>query len=111
MSRRTLAVHDLDEALAFYRDVLGFNVVHRDAQQATVSSPNAQVVLAASPDLEDPSELTVPTDDCDAAFERTEAAGAEVMQEPITRPDGTRTCAFLDPSGNTLRFIQSAGHR
>ncbi|MFC7564839.1 VOC family protein [Actinomadura namibiensis] len=46
------------------------------------------------------------TDDCDAAFEHIEATGAEVMQEPVDRPGGTRDCAFLDPSGNTLRFTQ-----
>ncbi|PZG52271.1 hypothetical protein C1I98_07035 [Spongiactinospora gelatinilytica] len=46
-------------------------------------------------------------DVCDAVFERIEATGAEVMQEPIDRPGGTRDCAFLDPSGNLLRFIQS----
>ncbi|MEU0485145.1 VOC family protein [Streptosporangium sp. NPDC006013] len=46
------------------------------------------------------------TDNCDATFEHIEAAGAEVMQEPINQPDGVRDRAFLDPSGNTLRFTQ-----
>ncbi|MET8051530.1 VOC family protein [Streptosporangium sp. NPDC005286] len=46
------------------------------------------------------------TDNCDATFEHIEAAGAEVMQEPINQPDGVRDCAFLDPSGNMLRFTQ-----
>ncbi|XRQ08149.1 hypothetical protein ACN3XK_68550, partial [Actinomadura welshii] len=30
--------------------------------------------------------LVLATDDCDAVFDRLEAAGAEVMQEPIDRP-------------------------
>ncbi|MEU6751302.1 hypothetical protein ABZ914_34240 [Spirillospora sp. NPDC046719] len=34
------------------------------------------------------------------------AAGAEVMQEPVDRPGGVRDCAFLDPSGNMLRFTE-----
>jgi hypothetical protein len=46
------------------------------------------------------------TGDCDAIFEHIEAAGAEVMQEPIDRPCGARDCAFLDPSGNMLRFTR-----
>jgi predicted enzyme related to lactoylglutathione lyase len=50
--------------------------------------------------------LVFATDDCDATFEHIAAAGAEVMQEPINRPDGVRDCAFLDPSGNLLRFTQ-----
>jgi len=51
--------------------------------------------------------LVLATDDCDAAFEHLEAAGAEVMQEPINRPSGVRDCAFCDPSGNLLRFVQA----
>ncbi|GAA1269854.1 hypothetical protein GCM10009634_11210 [Saccharothrix xinjiangensis] len=43
-------------------------------------------------------------DDCDAAFERVRAAGAEVMQEPVDQAYGVRDCAFRDPSGNQLRF-------
>lgn len=42
-----------------------------------------------------------------AGFEHVEAAGAVVMQEPVNRPDGVRDCAFLDPSGNMLRFAQT----
>ncbi|MER6177712.1 VOC family protein [Streptosporangium sp. NPDC001681] len=41
--------------------------------------------------------LVFATDNCDATFEHIEAAGAEVIQEPINQPDGVRDCAFLDP--------------
>lgn len=130
LSSCALAVHDLDEAVGFYRDVLGFEV-HADAgpagmRRVNVGPPSqADVrILLRSPD----SDPVVPaaarhaivdlaargllgclvfvTDDCDAAFEYLEAAGAEVMQEPIDRPGGVRDCAFLDPSGNLLRFTQ-----
>lgn len=50
--------------------------------------------------------LAFATDDCDRTFECLEAAGAEVMQEPIDRSSGIRDCAFLDPSGNMLCFAQ-----
>ena len=46
------------------------------------------------------------TADCDATFEQIQAAGAEVLQEPIDMPYGVRDCAFRDPSGNMLRFMQ-----
>lgn len=130
LSSCALSVHDLDEAVGFYRDVLGFEV-HADAgpagtRRVNVGPPSqADVrILLRSPD----SDPVVPvaarhaivdlaargllgclvfvTDDCDAAFEYLEAAGAEVMQEPIDRPGGVRDCAFLDPSGNLLRFTQ-----
>jgi predicted enzyme related to lactoylglutathione lyase len=46
------------------------------------------------------------TDDCDATFEHIQAAGGEVLQEPIDQPYGVRDCAFRDPAGNMLRFSQ-----
>ena len=130
LSSCALAVHDLGEALGFYRDVLGFEV-HADAgrggtRDVSVSPPSQPDVriLLRTPG-EDPvvppsdrhaiADLTAKgllgclvfvTDDCDATFEHIEAAGAEVIQEPINRPGDARDCAFLDPSGNMLRFTQ-----
>ncbi|QBS40754.1 VOC family protein [Nocardia sp. CS682] len=127
----TLAVHDLDEALDFYCGVLGF--VLRDdiealhEQWASVgppSQPSMRIVLhapGADPHIARADRQTIAdlmskgvlgqrlvfaTDSCAATFEHLEAAGAEVVQEPMNKPDGTRDCAFFDPSGNLLRFTQ-----
>jgi predicted enzyme related to lactoylglutathione lyase len=51
--------------------------------------------------------LVFATDDCDATFEHLEAAGADVIQEPIDQPGGVRDCAFRDPSGTIVRFTQA----
>ncbi|MFI6291190.1 VOC family protein [Nonomuraea sp. NPDC050790] len=129
LSSCTLAVHDLDEALGFYRDVLGFEI-RNDGTERTrwvsvgpPSQPELQIVLeshGADPGVSPADRQAIAdlmakgllgrlifvTDSCDATFEYIEAAGAEVMQEPINQPDGVRDCAFLDPSGNLLRFAQ-----
>jgi uncharacterized glyoxalase superfamily protein PhnB len=42
--------------------------------------------------------------DLDAAFERLQASGAEVVQEPAEQPYGVRDCAFRDPAGNMVRI-------
>jgi catechol 2,3-dioxygenase-like lactoylglutathione lyase family enzyme len=123
LSSCALAVDDLEQALAFYRDVLGFEVNDNAASLeapavAPPRQPDMRIFLVPRP--ADPSaerrtvaddlvhRLVFATDDCDAVFERLEAAGTEVMQEPIDRP-GIRDCAFLDPSGNLLRFTQATG--
>ena len=125
-----IAVHDHDEALAFYRDVLGLEV-HNDVRfegmrWVSVGSPaQPDVDIVLEPPLADPNAsptdrqvmaellakgmlraVIFSTDDCDATFEHIRAAGAEVLQEPIDQPYGVRDCAFRDPSGNMLRFNQ-----
>ena len=128
-----IAVDDHDKALAFYRDVLGMEVRNdvgfegmRWVTVGAPSQPGMEIVLEppladpnASPaDRETMAELLAKgllrgvifsTADCDATFERIRAAGAEVLQEPIDLPYGVRDCAFRDPSGNMLRFIQPNG--
>jgi predicted enzyme related to lactoylglutathione lyase len=133
LSHCFLPVHDHDKALGFYRDILGFKVRNDVAVEGmrwvTVSppsQPDVEIVLgppAANPGASAADRHTITelmakglmgwvvfvTDDCDATFDRIQAAGAEVMQEPIDQPYGVRDCAFRDPSGNLLRFSQPAG--
>jgi predicted enzyme related to lactoylglutathione lyase len=125
-----IAVHDHDEAMAFYRDVLGLglrnDLKHEGMRWVTVgpkAQPDFNIVLEpptadpnASPqDKKVMSELLAngmlravifATDDCDATFEQLCQAGAEVLQEPMDQGYGVRDCAFLDPSGNIVRFSQ-----
>jgi len=48
--------------------------------------------------------ITLATKDLDGTFERLQASGAEVVQEPIEQPYGVRDCAFRDPAGNLIRI-------
>ncbi|GHF39825.1 lyase [Streptomyces mashuensis] len=130
LSQCFIAVHDHDEALAFYRDALGLevrnDVAFEGMRWVTVGSPEQpDVEIVLEPPLADPNAspadrqtmaellakgvlrgVIFSTDDVDATFERVRAAGAEVLQEPIDQPYGVRDCAFRDPSGNMLRFNQ-----
>jgi len=123
-----ITVHAHDEALAFYRDVLGLEVrndVKDEGMRWVTVGPPAQpevnIVLeppAANPNasLQDKKVISqllangmlraviFATDDCDATFEYLCRAGAEVLQEPMNQGYGVRDCAFRDPSGNFVRF-------
>ena len=44
--------------------------------------------------------------DLDDTFERVQASGAEVVQEPTEQPYGLRDCAIRDPAGNMIRIQQ-----
>ena len=123
-------VDDHEAALAFYRDALGFevrqDVAMEGARWLTVgpeSQPELGIVLATvgvgrpSEDAQALRELlakgslsglVLETDGVDATFESVRATGAEVLQEPMDQPYGTRDCAFRDPSGNQIRINQRA---
>src|SRR5690606_1812606 len=85
--------------------------------------PDTSIVLhppAAIPGLTDDEKRTInelivkgtffgvnlATTDLDGAFERLEASGTEVVQEPTDQPYGVRDCAFRDPAGNMIRLQQ-----
>ncbi|RPF36165.1 VOC family protein [Streptomyces sp. TLI_185] len=128
-----IAVDDHDKAIAFYCDVLGLeirnDVKYEGMRWTTVGSPlqpDVSIVLeppAANPDLSpadrDAMEqllakgvlrgVNFTTEDCDALFARVQESGAEVLQEPTDMPYGVRDCAFRDPAGNMLRFMERKG--
>lgn len=51
--------------------------------------------------------ITLATDDLDGTFDRLQAGGAEVVQEPTEQPYGIRDCAFRDPAGNLIRINET----
>ena len=119
---------DPDAALAFYRDTLGFevrnDVGYEGMRWITVGpagQPGTSVVLyppGADPGVTEEERRTIvemmakgtyaslilATKDLDDVFDRLQAAGAEVVQEPTEQPYGVRDCAFRDPAGNLLRI-------
>jgi uncharacterized glyoxalase superfamily protein PhnB len=50
------------------------------------------------------ASIMLATAELDAVFDRVQASGADVMQEPLEQPWGARDCAFRDPAGNTVRI-------
>ena len=121
---------DPDASLAFYRDVLGFEVRKdvgfnglRWITVGPVGQPETSVVLyppTGDPGVTEAERQTVAemmakgtyavillaAPDVDAAFDRIQAHDAEVVQEPTDQPYGMRDCAFRDPAGNLIRIQQ-----
>ena len=121
---------DPEESLAFYRDVLGFEV-RSDVGQGTMrwitvgppNQPDTNVVLhppAVDPGITDDERRTISemmakgtygvlllaSDDVDGAFEQLTTHDLDVVQEPTDQPYGVRDCAFRDPAGNLVRIQQ-----
>jgi uncharacterized glyoxalase superfamily protein PhnB len=120
--------NDPDASLTFYRDTLDFevrnDVGYNGMRWLTVgptAQPGTSIVLhppAVDPGITDDERRTIAemmakgtyasinlaTADLDGTFERVQASGAEVVQEPIDQPYGVRDCAFRDPAGNMVRI-------
>lgn len=130
LSHCNLLVRDQDEALAFYRDVIGLEVAldlpMGEGRWLTMVAPGGdgpQIILESPVPSQEGSwdavlglmattvvnTLIFEVDDCDAAFDRVRAAGGEPAQPPTDQPYGMRDCSFRDPSGNQVRFSQPLG--
>jgi uncharacterized glyoxalase superfamily protein PhnB len=124
---------DKDASLAFYRDLLGFEVRNDVGYNGMVwltlghpDQPGVSLVLhppAADPGVTDDERRTIAemmakgtyammslaTADLDTTFATLEAGGAEIVQEPIDQFYGIRDCAVRDPAGNLLRINEVVG--
>ena len=121
---------DAEAAIAFYRDVLGFevrnDVGYQDMRWITVGpagQPEVNIVLsppAVDPGITEDERRTIiemmakgtygmlmlATEDLDAAFARIQASDAEVVEEPTEQPYGSRDCSVRDPAGNMIKIQQ-----
>ncbi|MGW6446042.1 VOC family protein [Lentzea sp. NPDC055074] len=125
-----LPTTDPDASLAFYRDLLGWEVRADVGKGKMRWITVAPVGSASSVVLEPPAMaeglsdsqrtaiaemiengsfafITLATPDLDAAFDKLQAGGADVVQEPTSQPWGARDCVFRDPAGNTVRIQQA----
>ncbi|MEV4901416.1 VOC family protein [Citricoccus sp. NPDC055426] len=123
--------HDPEASLAFYRDLLGFEI-RLDVGTGTMrwitvgpaGQPDTAIVLtppAVDPGITEAERqsiaemmakgtyagINLATEDLDGFFERVQAGGADVVQEPIEQPYGLRDCAFRDPAGNMVRVQET----
>ena len=121
---------DAETSLAFYRDVLGFEV-RKDVGYAGMrwitvgpkGQPGTSIVLyppQATPGVTDDEKRTIAemmakgtfamilfaTPDLAATFDRLQAADADIVQEPTDQPYGVRDCGVRDPAGNMIRIQQ-----
>ncbi|MEV6203410.1 VOC family protein [Streptomyces sp. NPDC051771] len=119
---------DPEASVAFFRDVLGFEV-RSDVGQGTmrwitvgpVGQPGTSILLAppaVDPGITEEERRTITemmakgtygwillaTPDLDAVFAKVSAGDTEVVQEPTEQPYGIRDCAFRDPAGNLIRI-------
>lgn len=129
-----VTVSDLENAVAFYRDELGLDVVAEfsvggEAFADAVDVPGASADFAhldagdvrlelvaydpAGKSGEDPAlnrpgatHLGLSVSDVDAAYEGL-SEGVETLSDPQTTDTGTRICFLRDPEGNLVELLDA----
>lgn len=105
-----LPVANCAEALAFYRDKLGFAVAFEQGDYAGVVRDGAVLHLDAVVN-EAAGKVTcrIETAGVDELFDEVEPHGVVDPAEPIrTTPWGSRQFSVLDCCGNRITFVRSA---
>lgn len=114
-----LYVSDVQRSLAFYRDVLGFQIGYRwppegDPDYVEVTQGNQTVGLLsrefAARETGLPvaqggpswAELVLEVDDVDAASRYLLSKGVRQLREPADKPWGERVAYFVDPDGHPI---------
>ena len=120
IEQTALIVHDYDEAIAFFVDALGFELVEDSPARTNDGRPKRWVVvrppgatsalLLAQADGERQAAavgdqfagrvgMFLRVDDFEASYARMRAAGVEFVGEPRDEPYG-RVVVFVDVAGN-----------
>jgi len=116
-------VHDVDEAIGFYRDLLGFQLsIHPAPAFARVSHGDLRLVLSAPcggpgggqamPDGTMPqpggwNRFALEVSDLDGLVANLRAAGAHFRNDVVTGVGG-RQIILDDPSGNPVELFEPA---
>jgi catechol 2,3-dioxygenase-like lactoylglutathione lyase family enzyme len=114
-------VNDLQETIAFYRDIFGIETKtvdgpyaefkHEGIRFAAFERAEVPVWLGTTPtypnELNGTFELAVDLphfEDVDREFDRTVKAGAKPVMEPKDMPWGQRSSVIADPDGNLIEI-------
>ncbi len=107
-----IAVSDVDKAIDFYVNKLGFEL-HGDMPMGgglrwvEVAPPGAQTMLILTKGFADAEErlgkftsLVFEADDIDATYERLRERGVQFTEPPTAQPWGRKQAQFVDQDGN-----------
>lgn len=113
-------VDDVDAAVAFYTELLGFEVLSHPAPafadvvrgrlRVLLSGPQSSGARATPPEesAHGRNRIHLVVDDLDAHLDRLRAAGATLRSEVVEGPGG-RQFLVADPAGNLVEVFEPAG--
>jgi len=103
-TRPNFEVADLDRAVAFYLDALGFTLDFRadEFSLAVVGTETGASIALNRVSEPQPRSCYLNVRGVDMLAERCKAAGAEFLSPLTTQPWGMRDFVVVDPDGNAI---------
>lgn len=99
-----LRVADYDASVAWYVDVLGFELQWGDGTFGCVRRGAASLMLCEGSQGCAATWVWVGVSDADALHDELRARGASIRHPPTNFPWGSRELHVFDPDGHVLRF-------
>lgn len=104
-----VAMHNPEDAKAFYEDVFGLQLVMDLGWILTFASDNAvapQVSIASEGGAgTQVPDMSIEVDDVDIVYERARASGCEILHELRDEDWGVRRFFVRDPAGKILNVL------
>lgn len=99
------AVKDIEKAIQFYTDVLGFEVEFNYGPYAGIKRDQVSIHLGESDDdTAGKGKVYLLCDEVDAYHDEVKAKDAAIKWAPKDYPYGRRDFELTDPDGNSLAF-------
>lgn len=109
----SMQVTDLDKAIKWYTDMLGFKVQYRlddmgwAEMETSVKKVNVGLSVVETPNVEGGTTLTFGVKNIDKARKELEEKDVRFDGDTITIPEMVKLATFYDQDGNKLMFYQS----
>ena len=106
-----IPVADLDTALAYYVEKLGFEVAMTlpERDYAIVERDGVALHLFLDKDkIHSCSSLHIFTEGLEELFAEIQERGVGILQEIVRKPWGNRDFRVSDPSGNEIKFSEAS---
>lgn len=107
-----LMAQEMDRAVAFYRDTMGFEESFSSPYWSELKFGDAILALHGGGDgSRNPTGLSLQYEDVTRAFERAVEFGATPLQQPEKREgEPIILSTIVDPEGNEIMLTQYVGH-
>lgn len=109
-----LLTNDVVRLANFYKSLLGTQNESNDSVHQTIIAEETMLTIYNDGTIKNNSNqnicLAFTVKDVDEEYQKLINLGADIIEEPVTRPWGARNMSFYDPDKNVIYFRSFISH-